>query len=137
MSETFQAAVDLAGLRRVAVEASVENVERRATLVREAEILHRDKFSDREAVVYLGQPRVGAGVPDARLGIGALGGLPRIGDEAAVPGSILRFPAVAGAKLDRLHGDRVCDAEPARDIRRRDDRAGGAVGDAATVEQPQ
>ena len=51
MAEAFEAAVDLTGLRAVAVEAAIENVVRRAAFVREPEILHRHEFGDGEAIV--------------------------------------------------------------------------------------
>ena len=73
------------------------------------------------------------GSRDARLLHRRAGGLARIEDIAAVPGAILHLPAVAGRELHRLDGDGIGDAESARDVRRRDDRAGGAVRDAAAI----
>ncbi len=137
MSEALEPAVDLAGLHAPAVEASVENVERRAAFVGETEVLHRHHFGNREAVVNFRQRDVGARVLDARLLVGALRGLACVGDVAAVPGAILHFPAMAGAQLNRLYRDRIGDAEPAGDVGRGDNRRGRAIGDAAAVEEAQ
>ena len=87
--------------------------------------------------MHFRQRDVLARIPHAGFGVGALGGLARIFDEPAVPGAVLHLPTMAGAQLHRLDGDGIGDSEPARDVRRRDDRAGRAVGDAATIEQPQ
>ena len=133
VTETFQTAVDLARLRAVAVVAAGEDVGRRAALIGKPEILHRDKLGDGEAIVDLGQRELGAWVFDPRLGIGAPRRLPRVEDIGAVPGAVAHLPAVARGKLHRLDGHGIAAPEPARDVRGRDDRAGGAVGHAAAV----
>ena len=45
--------------------------------------------------------------------------------------------AIARRELQRLHHDEIAFPERARNIRRRHDRAGGTVADAATIEHPQ
>ena len=74
---------------------------------------------------------------DAGLAVGALRGERRRDRVAAVPARMTHLDAVRRRELQGLDRDHVALAERARDLGRRDDRARGAVADAAAVEQAE
>ena len=137
MAEALESAVDLAGHLAVGVVEAVEHVLDGAALGRDVQILHGDELRHREAVVHLDQAQLVAGLVDAGLRIGALGGDAGGGEVAAVPGVVLRLETVRHRHLQRLDGDHVLLAEAPGDLRRGDDGAGGAVAHPAAVEQAQ
>src|SRR3546814_14783768 len=69
--------------------------------------------------------------PRFRIGFG--GGVARGVEIASVPAVALQLPAVRDGKLECFYRDEICLAERPCDLRRGDDRDGGAVRDAAAI----
>ena len=133
MAEAFEPTVDLARHAAGCVVEAVEHVVDGTALGRDVQVFHGDEFRHREAVVHLDQAQFLARISHVRLLIRAGRGDAGGGEIAAVPGIVLRLEPVRDGKLQRLHGDDVALAHAAGDLRRRHDRAGGAVAHPATV----
>src|SRR5260221_6425164 len=85
----------------------------------------------------LDQRELLARLVDAGLLIGALRGGACRGEITAVPEIVLRLLAVGHGELQRLHRDEIALAEAPRDLGRGDDGGGGAVADAAAIEEAE
>ena len=137
MAETFEAAVDLARRAAFGVEGAVEHVAHGAALVGEnrssivtSSVIEKQSCTSVRLISSRGRV-------DAGLGVGALGGDAGGVEIAAVPAVALHLPAVGAGDLKRLEGHEIALAEAARDVGRRHDHGGGAVGDAAAIKQAE
>src|SRR5207247_5419461 len=105
MTKALQAAVDLAGITSFCIKCAVQYVAPALTLLRQSQVFHGHKLSDREAVMHLSHADLFARIGDSGLGVGLLRSHASRMYVASIPVVGMHFPAIGNGQLQCLKCD--------------------------------